>query len=97
MPARTKKKARTRARTAKRQVRILVLRAPGTNCDRETGYAFEREGATIQHLGTQHQIARRAMPGAPGPPQARRDRASKRCTGAELRWCKRQHLALFGE
>jgi phosphoribosylformylglycinamidine synthase len=29
-------------------IRILVLRAPGTNCDRETGYAFERLGATVQ-------------------------------------------------
>ncbi|MDA1194810.1 MAG: phosphoribosylformylglycinamidine synthase I [Planctomycetota bacterium] len=32
------------------EIRIVVLRAPGTNCDRETGYAFERCGATIKHL-----------------------------------------------
>lgn len=27
------------------QPRVLVLRAPGTNCDRETAYAFEQAGA----------------------------------------------------
>ena len=27
------------------QPRTLVLRAPGTNCDLETAYAFERAGA----------------------------------------------------
>jgi phosphoribosylformylglycinamidine synthase I len=43
-------KTRKRPRTARQAIRILVLRAPGTNCDRETGYAFEREGAEIQHL-----------------------------------------------
>jgi phosphoribosylformylglycinamidine synthase I len=32
--------------------RILILRAPGTNCDRETAYAFERVGAqtTVVHV-----------------------------------------------
>jgi len=32
--------------------RILVLRAPGTNCDRETAYAFERAGgqADLVHI-----------------------------------------------
>ena len=27
------------------QPRVLILRAPGTNCDRETAFAFERAGA----------------------------------------------------
>ncbi|MFO0939665.1 MAG: phosphoribosylformylglycinamidine synthase subunit PurQ [Pirellulales bacterium] len=27
--------------------RVLILRAPGTNCDVETGYAFERVGAEV--------------------------------------------------
>ena len=27
--------------------RVLILRAPGTNCDVETGYAFERVGAKV--------------------------------------------------
>jgi phosphoribosylformylglycinamidine synthase len=47
--ARTKpKQARakvTRRRAPKKTPRVLVLRAPGTNCDRETAYAFERAGA----------------------------------------------------
>jgi phosphoribosylformylglycinamidine synthase I len=32
------------------QPRILVLRAPGTNCDAETVYAFERAGGLVQRL-----------------------------------------------
>jgi len=36
--------------------RILVLRAPGTNCDRETAYAFERAGgqADLVHINRLH-------------------------------------------
>jgi phosphoribosylformylglycinamidine synthase len=30
--------------------RVLVLRAPGTNCDRETVYAFERAGAVSRRV-----------------------------------------------
>src|SRR5690349_4190018 len=30
--------------------RVLVLRAPGTNCDLETAHAFERAGATAERL-----------------------------------------------
>ena len=38
--------------TRKKALRILVLRAPGTNCDRETAYAFEGAGAvtTAMHV-----------------------------------------------
>jgi phosphoribosylformylglycinamidine synthase len=32
------------------QVNALVLRAPGTNCDLETAYAFEQAGATAERL-----------------------------------------------
>lgn len=34
------------------QVRVLILRAPGTNCDQETAYAFQQAGASteIAHL-----------------------------------------------
>ncbi len=34
------------------QVRVLILRAPGTNCDQETAYAFEQAGAVaeVAHL-----------------------------------------------
>jgi phosphoribosylformylglycinamidine synthase len=48
--ARTKTRAKRKKPSAKATIRILVLRAPGTNCDQETGYAFEREGAQIQHM-----------------------------------------------
>ena len=30
--------------------RVLILRAPGTNCDLETAYAFQRAGATTQSV-----------------------------------------------
>lgn len=30
--------------------RVLILRAPGTNCDYETAYAFERAGATTDRV-----------------------------------------------
>ncbi len=30
--------------------RALVLRAPGTNCDRETAHAFERAGAIARRV-----------------------------------------------
>ncbi len=30
------------------QVRVLIVRAPGTNCDRETAYAFELAGAQTE-------------------------------------------------
>lgn len=32
------------------QPKVLVLRAPGTNCDLETAYAFERFGAVAERL-----------------------------------------------
>lgn len=43
------KRKATAGRAAK-TIRIVVVRAPGTNCDQETGYAFERFGAQIKHL-----------------------------------------------
>ncbi|MGE5607618.1 MAG: phosphoribosylformylglycinamidine synthase I [Bacillota bacterium] len=32
------------------QAKTLILRTAGTNCDRETGYAFELAGATAEYL-----------------------------------------------
>ena len=32
------------------KVRVLVLRAPGTNCDMETVFAFEQAGAEVSLL-----------------------------------------------
>ncbi len=29
---------------------VLILRAPGTNCDQETGFAFEKAGGQIQYV-----------------------------------------------
>jgi len=31
-------------------VRALILRGPGTNCDMETGYAFELAGANVEYI-----------------------------------------------
>ncbi len=45
-----KKRARKPRKTATKTPRILVLRAPGTNCDRETAFAFEAAGAEAQGL-----------------------------------------------
>jgi phosphoribosylformylglycinamidine synthase I len=36
--------------------RVLVLRAPGTNCDRETAYAFEQAGAVVSSVHVQQLI-----------------------------------------
>ena len=43
-------RTRRRASTGTGTPRILVLRAPGTNCDRETAFAFETAGATTRAL-----------------------------------------------
>jgi phosphoribosylformylglycinamidine synthase I len=32
------------------QPRVLILRSPGTNCDEETVYAFERAGAAVERM-----------------------------------------------
>ncbi|HPP52934.1 MAG TPA: phosphoribosylformylglycinamidine synthase subunit PurQ, partial [Thermoguttaceae bacterium] len=32
------------------QPRVLILRAPGTNCDVETAYAFEKAGAKAERV-----------------------------------------------
>ena len=32
------------------QPKAIILRAPGTNCDQETGYAFEKAGATADYI-----------------------------------------------
>lgn len=31
------------------QPNVLILRAPGTNCDQETGFAFEKAGASVAY------------------------------------------------
>ena len=52
-PKTSKRKTAKRKTTTRNKVlRILVLRAPGTNCDRETAFAFEGAGAqaTPMHI-----------------------------------------------
>src|SRR6185295_3684686 len=39
------------------QPRVLILRAPGTNCDVETAYAFERAGARAERLHVNQVLA----------------------------------------
>jgi len=51
--ARTKSAAQRARKTpakAARAIRIVVVRAPGTNCDRETGHVFESVGASVKHI-----------------------------------------------
>ncbi|MEX2118078.1 MAG: phosphoribosylformylglycinamidine synthase I [Pirellulales bacterium] len=40
------------------QPRVLILRAPGTNCDLETAFAFERAGAAAERLHIQAVLER---------------------------------------
>jgi len=39
-------------------VNVLILRAPGTNCDNETAFAFEQAGAVTEHLHVNQLIRR---------------------------------------
>ena len=41
--------------------RVLVLRAPGTNCDEETAFAFERAGATAERVHVNRLIENPAL------------------------------------
>jgi phosphoribosylformylglycinamidine synthase len=43
-----------------RKPRVLVLRAPGVNCDRETAFAFERVGAEVATLHVNRLLEDRA-------------------------------------
>lgn len=42
-------------------VRVLVLRAPGTNCDRETAFAFESAGASVDRLHVNQLLSQQAL------------------------------------
>lgn len=41
--------------------RVLVLRAPGTNCDEETAFAFEQAGADVERVHVNRLIENRAL------------------------------------
>lgn len=43
------------------KVHVLVLRAPGANCDQETAYAFERAGAAADRLHVNRVLERPAV------------------------------------
>lgn len=43
--------------------RVLILRAPGTNCDEETAFAFERAGAAAERVHINRLIENSALPG----------------------------------
>jgi len=42
--------------------RVLILRAPGTNCDEETAYAFQLAGATAERIHVNQLIDNPALP-----------------------------------
>jgi phosphoribosylformylglycinamidine synthase len=41
--------------------RVLILRAPGTNCDQETAFAFEQAGAIAERIHVNHLIENPAL------------------------------------
>lgn len=42
--------------------RVLILRAPGTNCDRETAYAFEQAGGRVELVHINHLLENPRLP-----------------------------------
>ncbi len=77
------------------QPRVLILRAPGTNCDLETAHAFERAGARCERLHVNRllespqTIAQFQIMCLPGGFSYGDDLAAGRILGSQLR----QHLA----
>ncbi len=75
--------------------RVLVLRAPGTNCDKETAYAFEQAGGIARPvhvrelLGSPRLLAEHQILCLPGGFSYGDDIASGRILGNQLR----EHLA----
>lgn len=77
------------------QPRILVLRAPGTNCDGETAFAFERAGGRVERLHVNRLLESPALVGdfqilcLPGGFSYGDDIAAGRILGNQIR----HHLA----
>lgn len=71
-------------------IRVVLMRAPGTNCDRELVYAFERCGAKVDLLTLQHLIestdpfGKAAIVGFPGGFSYGDDVASGRVFAVEM-------------
>jgi phosphoribosylformylglycinamidine synthase len=81
--------------------RVLILRAPGTNCDRETAFAFEQAGATPERV---HWNRLREQPGLldqyqilvlPGGFSFGDDVAAGKILAVQLRIFLFDHLARF--
>ena len=83
------------------QVRVAVLRAPGTNCDEETRFAFEQAGARAEPIQIQEWVARsRSLEGyqilaIPGGFTYGDDIAAGRLVANELRYVLAEELASF--
>jgi phosphoribosylformylglycinamidine synthase I len=79
---------------------VIVLRAPGTNCDKETSFAFERAGATVRSVHVRELLSSPAILNEqqilclPGGFSYGDDIASGRILGNQLR--ERLADALFG-
>ncbi|HEX7449965.1 MAG TPA: phosphoribosylformylglycinamidine synthase subunit PurQ, partial [Pirellulales bacterium] len=43
------------------KTRVLILRAPGANCDQETAFAFQRAGAAAERVHVNRLLERPAM------------------------------------
>jgi len=71
-------------------IRVLLMRAPGTNCERELQYAFERAGAKVDLLPLQQlfttpdPFGKYAIAGFPGGFSYGDDVASGKIFGVEL-------------
>src|SRR5207237_8255246 len=61
-PAPTGARRAARSRATPLVPKIVVLRAPGTNCDVETGFAFAQAGALAVPIHAGRRLARRALP-----------------------------------
>ena len=58
---------------------VLILRAPGTNCDAETAFAFERAGAKTETLHINRLLEKPvAVPAVPNPLRSRRIQLRRR-------------------
>ena len=82
-------------------VRVIVLRAPGSNCDEETAFAFERAGATAERVHLNRWLESPRLAGEfqilclPGGFSYGDDLGSGRIFGNQLRHHLGESLAAF--
>lgn len=83
------------------QPRVLILRAPGTNCDKETAYAFQQAGAKVELVHVNRLLERPAMAGAfqilciPGGFSYGDDVAAGRILAAQIQHHLAEQMAAF--